>query len=729
MAYKKTLQIFARFSGFSFIFFFSLFTRLHATSNKASVNAPNSFQKTSTVDPIWFGTHYEYPFGGMSTRPEWMPKGEADWRRDLAKIADTGFNSIRIRIGMDSNMDDVGKLLDIAHKNGLTVIFGTATFYVNDEFVEKYPDSKIIGGDGSVLPIDKYDVRWQRACIDHPFYRQDRNRILEECVSRFKNHPAVIVWDVHNEPWIAPIENACFCDNTLGKYRVALEREFKDIQTFNNIFGHTFKNFDSVRPPAKRTEAEEEFYIHWREFIASDVNEFLLEGRDIFRRHVPDALITHNVTFSNSLQSRGQDWWLFKEGDYNLLTMSRYLGTNEKTVGVSMGFEVLKAMNPGKPAWVTEFQGGQFPAPGPNILYSGKQIEIEVNNLLSHGMKGIYFYRWDPLLNGAEPMVNGMIEPDSYDTDRRLGMKRTIDALKPNLPFIAKAQPLSPSVGIYFTRNQVMRSREDDAGDFVGSGLTLVKATRGAYQLLSDSGYEAACIVHGTKDLSKYKVVVFPHVADLSDKEVADIEAYVANGGSAIIDLPPQDPATAARFAKAFGIKVTASRKLRYLLYSGWSLRGTGKGLNLADNAFAGYCYNGRLLLEETDAVLKYDDNGIPAAVTPAKYQGRLLITGCQLFYTYHVTLHPRTRQVVQSFLGTKIEPDFVLNGADEEFRPYLESRALVDQESGEGLLFVMNRSPDKSYSLMVGVKGYEPAEVHVSSYDVTRVKLVKKLR
>ncbi|MCZ6673002.1 MAG: beta-galactosidase, partial [Verrucomicrobia bacterium] len=536
--------------------------------------ATETAEDRGNVDPIRLGTHYEYPFGGMATRPEWMPRGEEDWRRDIAMIAETGLNSIRIRIGMDSDLNEVGTLLDIAHENGLTVLFGTATFYVNDEFVERYPDSKIIGGDGSVLPIDTNDVRWQRACIDHPFYRQDRNRILEECVSRFKDHPSVIAWDVHNEPWIAPFPNACFCDYTLAKYRAALKQEFNEVQTFNKTFGTEFEDFDTVRPPAERTEADEEFYIHWREFIASDVNDFLLEGREIFRKHVPDALITHNVTHFVSLQTRGQDWWLFKDQNYNLLTMSRYLGTNEKTVGTSMGFEVLKAMNPGIPAWVTEFQGGPFPTPGPNILYSGKEIEIELNNLLGHGMKGLYFYRWDPLLNGAEPMVNGMIEPDSYDTDRRLGLQRAIKALEPHLPFIARAESLTPSVAIYFTRDQVMRDRPDDAGDFVGGGSlrgggTILKATRGAYQLLSDIGYEAACIVHGTKDLGKYKAVVFPHVSDLTESEIDDIEAYVANGGSAIIDLPPQDPAAVARFTETFGIQASQSEKLRYLLYSG----------------------------------------------------------------------------------------------------------------------------------------------------------------
>ena len=147
----------------------------------------------------------------------------------------------------------------------------------------------------------------------------------------------------------------------------------------------------------------------------------------------------------------------------------------------------------------------------------------------------------------------------------------------------------------------------------------------------------------------------------------------------------------------------------------------------MVDNAFAGYCYNGRVLLEGEKAVLKFDDNGASAALIPPQYGGRLMISGCQLFYTYHVTMHKRTRQVVKSFLDGIIEPDFVLEGADEEFRPYLEARALENKDSGEGLLFIMNRDPSKSYSLEVNVKGYDPVKVEAPSYDVVRVRLTKK--
>jgi len=709
MKKQKNPQIYITVPGFSLLLI--LFLALTAGCDKSSTSNIDTIENPENIETIRLGIHYEYPFGGMATRSEWMPKGEADWRRDIAKIKETGLNSIRIRIGMDSDLDEVATLLDIIHEQGLTVIFGFATFYVNDDFVESHPDSKVVGGDGSVLPVDKNDLRWQRACIDYPVYRQLRNKIIENCVSRFQNHPAVIVWDVHNEPAVNG-HNACFCTNTLAKYRALLKEEYSSIQLFNQAFGENFRDFNSVRPPAERTEENEEFYIHWREFMASDLNNFLLEGREIIKKYIPDAIITHNVTEFESLGWNGQDWWLLT--DYNLLTMSRYLGVTESAVGRTMGYEVLKAMNPGRPAWVTEFQGGPFPSPGPGILFSGKEAEIGLNSVLSHGLKGLYFYRWDPLLNGAEPMVNGMIEPDGYDTDRRLGLKQAISDLEPHLPFIARARSFEPSVGIYFSRDQVMRSRNGELGS----------STRRAYTLLSDIGYEAACIVLGTKELDRYKTVVFPYVSDLSNQEIDDIETYILNGGTAIIDLPAQDPETARRFADKFGIKTGPSEKLQYWLHTGWSVRGTGEGLNLSDNAFGGYCFNGRLLLEGNGAVLKYDDNGAPAALRPEKYEGRLLITGCRLFYSYGVSMHKRTRQVVQSFIGDYVEPDFVLEGADEEFRPYLEARVLEDKNSGKAMLFLINRSPHKSYSLKVNVKGYKPVKVEAPSYDVVRVML-----
>ena len=664
------------------------------------------------------GIHYEYPFGGMATRPEWLPKGETDWRKDIDAIKDTGFNSIRIRIGMDSDLDEVAALLDIIHSAGMTVLFGSAHFYVNDKFVEEYPDSKIIGGDGQVCPVDTKDLRWQRACIDHPAYRELRNKILDNCASRFHDHPAVIAWCIHNEPSLGPVRNACFCKNTLARYRAALQDEFKDIDSFNEKFRMNLESFDAIRPPSERAAATEDFFIHWREFEIDNLNGFLMEGRDIIARHVPDGLITHNVTHHFGMSNSGQDWWLCRE--HNLLSMSKYIGTNEKSVASSYGYEFLKAIDPEKPHWVTEFQGGPFAAPGLNVLYSGKEAEIELNGALSHGIKGVYFYRWTPLMCGAEPWINGMTEPDSYDTDRRLGIRNAIKKLQTHFSFIERCAPFSPSVGIYQSRRQVMLNPSERTS-------SIDKATSGAYALLSDVGYEAAFIVHGPANLSRFKAVIFPFVNHLTDEEITAVENYLSAGGAAIIDLPSDEPELAEKIAGRFGIKTGSFDALRYLLCTGWSLRGTGTGLDMAEGAFAGYCFDERLSLDGETSVLRYDDNGETAAIVPQAYDGRLLVTGCRLFYSYGISFYRRTRQLVAAFLGDFVAPDFILEGADEEFRPYLEARVLEHTATGEALLFVMNRCPHKSYSLKVHVRGYEPVNVNVPSFDVTKTKLKKK--
>lgn len=105
---------------------------------------------------ILIGTHYEYPFGGMATRPEWLPQEDEDWRRDLEMIKDTGFDSIRIRIGLDSSLDEVGRLLDICLELEIGVLFGFATFYVHNRFIEAYPDARVIDRSGAVYLIPTF---------------------------------------------------------------------------------------------------------------------------------------------------------------------------------------------------------------------------------------------------------------------------------------------------------------------------------------------------------------------------------------------------------------------------------------------------------------------------------------------------------------------------------------------------------------------------------------------
>lgn len=43
---------------------------------------------------------YEFPIAGMATHAELLLQGEAYWHRDLTMLKETGFDSIRIWIGI-----------------------------------------------------------------------------------------------------------------------------------------------------------------------------------------------------------------------------------------------------------------------------------------------------------------------------------------------------------------------------------------------------------------------------------------------------------------------------------------------------------------------------------------------------------------------------------------------------------------------------------------------------
>ncbi len=502
---------------------------------------------------ILLGMHYEYPFGGMANRPEWLPKNKEDWRRDLEMIQDTGFNSIRIRIGMDSDLDDVAQLLDLAQESRLKVLFDFATFYVPNWFVEKYPDSKTIDRDGKASPKDTLDFSWPRACIDYPEYRRIRNQLINDCAQRFNDHPAVVAWGVHNEPFIGPGKYPCYCKYTLAKYRKALASEFKLIDKLNSSYNTSFTEFDQVTPPTEPND-NRTFWRHWREFMAQNLSEFLLEGKEIIKKYAPNSPVTYNVTSPFWIEHMGQDWWTCRKLD--ILGVSHMPGSDEFCASRGAKISLLKSLDPEKEVWIMEAQGG--PYPGWKTMYTGKRIEVELNSALSWGIRGLFFYRWEPLLCGPEAWVNGMTEVDDYNTERRLRTKEAIAKLQPFSHILEKGRNRTPRVGICLKRDDILDAEERD--------LPMENSIEGYYALLSDLGYEVGMILDGFDSSSNYDLVIFPFTYG-SIEDLPAIKEYVRSGKRVIFELPLSDLERGQTIGQEFGLQIL-NREAPYCILS-----------------------------------------------------------------------------------------------------------------------------------------------------------------
>lgn len=662
---------------------------------------------------MYYGIHYEYPFGGMSKRPEWRPKDAEDYKLDLEMIKDTGFNCLRIRIGLDSDLDDVEILINLADELGLKIMFAFATFYVHDDFVKAYPDSKIIGSDGDIVPIDENDLRWQRACQDHPEYRQLRNDLMERCAQRFAGHPAIIAWCVHNEPSNGPIKQPCYCANTLKKYRHYLLELCGSVQEINKRFNTGFADAENIVPPHSYEE-NKPMWINWREFMANKLSDFLNEGQAIVARYVgPDIPITYNVTEQFYTDSSGQDWWNTK--GYNLKSMSMYMDVSEFAVSKDLSdAALLKSFcSEGQQAWVTEFQGGPMPVSDKRTLLTSADIDISMNSIVANNMKAVVIYRWEPLLSGAEPFVNALVEADYYDTERRLGMKNTLLDLHKYSKILDEGHSLKARVAIYFSREQLLYANMKGQTDLFSECM------QGAYGLFTDLGYEVAYIVDGFHADCGYDIVAFPYMDDF-DGDLNEIKQFVKNGGMAMIDLPAfASMETAQGISQPFGVHCKDKMTLKYLLFSGWDLRECDQ----ANRKFKGYAIDHRITLDNNSdsGSLQYGDNGEYAVMIPGEFEGRLMISGFGFGYSYMKTLHFGIRNYIGDFVTSRVRPDVRITGINQELRPYIEVRVIESKR--EKLLFVINRCSLK-FDVVIELAEGEPIPLEIKPYGSTKLRI-----
>ena len=643
------------------------------------------------------GVHYEYPFGGMCDRPEWLPKGPEDWKKDLREIRKTGFNIIRIRIGFDCDLDDVERLLDMALKEQLRVIFGFATFYVNDKFVQEYPDSRFVNADGTIFPEGTHDYRWQRACINHPKYLEIRNKIVEDCVKRFKNHKAVAIWDIHNEPSI----RHCYCPNTINQFRKWLTGVYEDIDSLNKEWDTGFKDFASVEPPKKPDEPRRRQWDTWGEFTVSNLTNFLQSGIDIIKKYDRDRPVTFNFV-GLSMYHGGVDWWYGRRLDMVTISMYPSWGQHRgQTAYVWHDLDLLKSIT-GKNPWIMEWQAG--PNNG-DPFYSGEDIRIETFNAFGHGVKGIVFYRWEPLMNRIEPWVHHIVEPGNYETERRETIHHTIGEMEAMEDVLVYGMPPKADIAIYMPRTAVATSLD-------------VNQTRnsstGYHALFNDLGYEVEFIADHFKRDDDHKLVIVPAIQGLKQTEIEEISGYLEKGGNMVFEPSLNNTATCAAGLDWLGLTPTSIDAPIYFLV-GWELKNP-------ENEFVSWAFHRRVLLKEhPKGVVDYRFFDNQPAIFRMNRGGNLIVTTFPFGWTYLTGRLKGLRTISKQWL-TDVEPSVSL-AVPEDFRPLVKAKVLKTED--RGLLLVTSKATSK-LGITAKVKGYRAVRTAMQPFTAKAFELQK---
>jgi beta-galactosidase len=249
---------------------------------------------------VLFGAAYYHEY-----TPAYDPELRPDERlkTDLDLMAEANFTVIRVGESVWStwepengrfDLDWLQPILDGAHERGIFVILGTPTYAVPPWLARQYPE---ITGERRTGERIGWGAR-QEADFTHPAFRFHAERIIRKVVARYADHPAVIGWQVDNEPGLHLFHN----HGVFQRFVDHLREKYGDVETLNREWGlvywsHRLSTWADLWTPDGNEQPQ--YDVAWREFQARQVTEFIGWQADIVREYAkPEHFVTTCISYT-----------------------------------------------------------------------------------------------------------------------------------------------------------------------------------------------------------------------------------------------------------------------------------------------------------------------------------------------------------------------------------------------------------------------------------------------
>ena len=169
-------------------------------------------------------------------------------------------------------------MLDGAHRRGINVILGTPTYAMPPWLARKYPEVRAERRTGERIP---YGHR-QDADYSHPAFRFHADRLVREVVGRYVDHPAIIGYQVDNEPGMELFHNRGAFETFVDRLR----ERYGDAATLSDRWGlvywsHRLSRWDDLWVPDGNTVPS--YDLAWRRFQSELTTEFISEQAALVR--------------------------------------------------------------------------------------------------------------------------------------------------------------------------------------------------------------------------------------------------------------------------------------------------------------------------------------------------------------------------------------------------------------------------------------------------------------
>ena len=518
-----------------FFRFFLLFAALLLTGSVHASGGDAADKKFFKDEDLVLTGVYYYP-------EHW---DESQWDRDFANIKALGFEFVHMAefawcfLEPEEGKYDfawLDKAVELAKKHDLKIVLCTSTATPPAWLVRKYPE--VLRDERNAF----FDHGARQHCShSSQKYRELSLKMIDALAERYGKDPAVIGWQIDNEPQAHPNE---ISGEAQKHFQDFLEKKYKDISKLNDAWGARFwgqiyNDFSQIGFSPWNPHQ----YLDMMHFAGTETAEFLDIQADAIKSKSKNQWVTTNFIPTLCAPAIGR----CKSLDFTSYTrylIPGYEGLGERGFRVGSSFAISHANDFFRPLsngvyGVMELQPGQVnwgninPIPKPGV------VRLWLWSVWSGGAKFICTYRYREPLYGSELYHYGVVGPDGV-TPTRGGtefakfISENAELRKRYNPSAAKTNPAYDArraALLYSAQNEWELSKNKQTYRWNTEGHW-----RGYYEILKSFGAPVD-IVSESADLSKYPFVIVPAYIMMDEALVAKLRSYAENGGHLVFSI------------------------------------------------------------------------------------------------------------------------------------------------------------------------------------------------
>ena len=480
--------------------------------------------------PFIFGAQY---YRAPTPEPEC-------WEQDLRRMRELGFNAVKFWVQWRWShreqerfyFDDVDRLMDLAAENELGVTLNTI-FDVSPLWLfDLYPDAKQV--DASGRTVEPYTVSHRQVgghpgpCYRHERALEERRRFMLAAVDHFREHPAMSMWDVWNEPEQAFQARrpdmqtlVCYCDCCGRSFYEWLQRKYGSLDRLNGVWGRCYEAWEQVELPRGGGTVTD--FVDWREFHLDTMTEEAKWRLDMTRTLDPDHPVYLHVV-PNTMEPFNavtcvDDFALAEHCDVFAATMNG---------GPVFPSQVLSAAR-GKICYNVESHVNFGSIGMHQRMLSREELLADFIPQVGLGVKGFLFWQYRSEVLGAESPAWGLVKLDGSDRPVTRAAREFWSTLRPHADALMKATPSAPQIGIWKSRkNEVFHLATNGSLDSLRQGV------EGYIHLLHNHSYPFRMVsgrMLAEGELGDLKLLIMPACYYVTEDEATALDAWVRSGG------------------------------------------------------------------------------------------------------------------------------------------------------------------------------------------------------